>query len=368
MNSLYPRTGCSLLRSTLAKFARSSCRISPTYTTLILAVLFGTHSITAAAAKAPTDGSQSQPITVVFSRDQPGPHSSDSYAMCFGVTSVAGTQVVTPTACSAKQSVSEVRDGPLKSGKKLLVILTSGNCSSLYLYLQKQTISAADEYPVRGAAPTKAASANETFGIMTEERLTSSACYALYPDPLTSDTYTTVHIASKEAADKYSDIASKALPDIHTFYRFGVSTGVAVSSVQNRTYGYSQGSTATQFSPITLSDPRLVEPVLFLTYYPLHGGLDTEAHASWRDIGLVAGLSEKNPTSSFYVGISTEPVRNLQLIVGANASQVNVLDSSAFDAGPSASHSSPTTRAAYRFGAYIGIAFGFSNFLQQVFK
>jgi hypothetical protein len=188
-------------------------------------------------------------------------------------------------------------------------------------------------------------------------------------DPLTTDTYTTVHI-SKSAAGKETDVLSPpvALPPIHTFYRFGISTGVAVSSVQNKTFGYTQGSTSTKFSPETLSDPRLVEPVLFLTYYPLHGGLDAEAKARWSDLGLVGGLSEKNPISSFYLGLSTEPVRNIEIIAGVNATQVSELDPNAFDAGPSATHSSPTTRQAYRLGGFVGVAFNFSNFLQQVFK
>lgn len=184
-------------------------------------------------------------------------------------------------------------------------------------------------------------------------------CYAVYPGTIQGDSQLTVEVAG-------SYKSKIPLPAAHNFYKFGVSTGVVVSSVVNRSYGYAPGSTAAAPKYVNTGTTPIVEPVLFVTWYPKP--LDPEAKARWSDVGVIAGLSEKAPSTNFYLGLSSEPIRYVAIVAGANVAQVGRLDSSTEDPGQSASHITPGTVNRYRFGAFLGVTIGFSNFLQTAFK
>jgi hypothetical protein len=285
------------------------------------------------------------------------------YMLCWSTS----TEIPSESNCPVgSKSTWLEANSPLKAGKKVLGIIQvdrNDDCSKYSMTVTKIPVTPTDQNPVRGAQPPKGPtfSANLTSSAANSSNL--KYCYAVYPDPLTADNYTSVVVTSKAWTS-----TELPLPEIHTFYRFGISTGVAISSVKNHTYGYTPNSTSSKFSYTQSGSSRLLEPVLFLTYYPLNGGLDSEAKASWKDLGVAMGLSEKNPTTSFYLGVSTEPIRNIAFVVGANLSQGSILDVHSYDPGPAASHTTPPTRLSYRGGAFVAVNFNFSNFLQQVFK
>lgn len=337
---------------------------------------FGALLGTAAAAAGKQPGDNTQTITVPFSAE--GPSSEEAsrhiYVLCLMHDSAS---VDTLMASCPKPLTQLNTTAPLKAGKKLLVVIdvppkdknnVATQCSDYSLTLSKKPVTPTDQNPIRGSQPTKSPSSNGNVASLLSDLVALNItagekyCYAVYPDPLTSDNYTTVSVTPP--AGKGSGYP---LPDIHTFYRFGVSTGLGVSTINNKTFAYTAGSTAAKYQTTTAGGSRLVEPIVFLTYYPFHGGLDSESKPR-PDIGLVAGLSEKNPSSSYYLGISVEPIRYFALVVGANLYQETILDKNSFDPGPSSSHLTPSTRPSYHGGAFVAVNFNFSNFLQQVFK
>lgn len=280
------------------------------------------------------------------------------------------------------------KDDALKAGKTVVVVLYSvqkiaGRCGNWYVRLNKQSVTPTVRNPLwtgPSASPTapssKTASPSSDYkaNVQTSGFQTSDAydmCAAVYPDPLTADTYTTIDILNGNTADAtpYKD-ASTAIFPIHTFYRFAASQGFAISTVKTRTYGYNaQKNAAENYGVATTSNSALVEPLLFLTYYPWGGGLDPEAKAKlFKEPGIVFGLSEKNPTSSFYLGIAFEPINNISVIFGGNFTQVSRYDPSAYDPGATAQHLTPTTHNVYCGGAFVAVAYNFSTLFAQAFK
>ena len=310
-------------------------------------------------------------------------------------------------------------DGPaLPAGGKLYIVVTShdlnGDCSALDLGSQfvtnvslestKETV--VDENPLRGMQSTSATS-GPTSPLLTlsDYKITDNVpgkpyqtCITRYPGSLSADTYTVVNIsitnaddAKKESEQRQKKLdtgtgtvtkaapvnTSDALPELHTFYRFGFDQGVVYSGVRNKTFAYAPGTTSTVTSAdyVTSSSNVTIDPVVFAHWYffsnghlTLHG-IDPELRSPWPDVGVIFGLSEKNPTSSFYGGLSFEFVRNVSLVIGANHAQEQEIAAGVFDAGPGSSgQGKPPTVNTYKTRLFVGMSFGWSNFLQTAFK
>jgi hypothetical protein len=178
-----------------------------------------------------------------------------------------------------------------------------------------------------------------------------------------------------QPADQVVNVLDQNLPQVHTLYNFILSAGVVYSSLKNNSYGFSQtpttsGASSPQYQPIQTSSSTIIDPVLFLTWYPFK--LDDESQWQWRDLfrfpGLSIGLSLNTPASNFYGGVTIEPIRYVQLSGGVTYAKVTELaPQSTFNPTPSASNSAPATVTDFHWGYFFGVTFNFSNFIQSLF-
>jgi hypothetical protein len=130
-------------------------------------------------------------------------------------------------------------------------------------------------------------------------------------------------VANAGPTDTSVSLLNVSLPQVHSLYYFNIATGFAVSNVRNSTFTTVQqpnsGATPT-YLPQQLRGHRDVEPVIMLTtYLP---GLAIDAESPWKPKDLLPGLSfgfsMSNPSTSFYLGGSSEIWRNLQFTYGVN--------------------------------------------------
>lgn len=54
-----------------------------------------------------------------------------------------------------------------------------------------------------------------------------------------------------------------------------------------------------------------------------------------------------------HLGFYDEPIRNIALVVGLNATQENEFDSSSFDPGATAMQTAPPIRSVYKYGSFF---------------
>jgi len=332
---------------------------------------------------------------------------NQKYVFCYSPSStqvwtrVPKLEVSTPDTVSC---TAPLQDGApaIAAGKRVIIIVAwpmfdaSGkdepcpNASPSEVTLMTISIPPTDPYPVRGAPAVSATQANGNTKNFLEEyspnKLTAvpaaaatKACYLLMPGGLAADTLNTYNITMPQPPGwPASNTIVDNITKIHTYYRFGVSTAVVLNNIRTNTYAYTSGSTPASgttpanFKYDTTTSVRTVDPVLFLTWYPV--AVDTETKVKWNDpahydYGVVFGLSEKAPTTNYYLGLSVEPVRNIAIVVGASVISVARLTSGTYDPGPSAMHSAPSTTNVFKVGAFVGISFNFSNFLTStIFK
>lgn len=193
----------------------------------------------------------------------------------------------------------------------------------------------------------------------------SEEYFIVWPYKMTGGTTPIVSLSLRGTDEKATIAGSDwPLPAVPSRYSFGIMPGIVVSSVESKSYSYSPSSTTESFTPIEAGSTRIVDPVLFLSWYtkPIDPASESDLPQAW-----VFGVSFKSPTSSYYLAHSWEVIRNIALVVGVNAAKVSRLSSDVYDSGPSATHTSPPTREEFEFGGFVGITFNFSTFLQQSF-
>ena len=181
------------------------------------------------------------------------------------------------------------------------------------------------------------------------------------------------------------------LPQVHALSSFNLTTAVVYSSVRNRSFGFQQRSaTSTITSPPCATTPapsnapagtpptnydciqtganRIVDPVLFVTWYPIP--LDAESKFSFSDLahpGVSLGISLASPSSNYYLGLSHEIVRNVQLVEGFTvAKTTHLAPQTAFNSPPTASAAVPATVQRFDHGWYVGLSFNILGFIQSI--
>jgi hypothetical protein len=112
-----------------------------------------------------------------------------------------------------------------------------------------------------------------------------------------------------------------------------------------------------------------VDPVLFITWYPVPFDAERPFRPSdFLHVGANFGLSLASPTNNFYVGGSTEIRRNVQLVFGFNVAKISRLAvSSGTTITVSGAPPSPPTTQHFAKGAFIGLTFNISGFVQGLF-
>jgi len=180
-------------------------------------------------------------------------------------------------------------------------------------------------------------------------------------------------VTSGEPADQTITL-TYSIPQVHSKYYFNLSSGVVISSIRSGSYGWETLSVPSgsgpnaipgQYYPIQTGSNLVIDPVLFFTAYIWP--MDAERTHRWADLrpALTFGLSLSNPSSHFYLGGSSEIVRNVQFVYGLALAEVPRL---APGVGVSASNSSaPGTVQKFSTGVYGGLSFNISGFLQTLF-
>jgi hypothetical protein len=162
-------------------------------------------------------------------------------------------------------------------------------------------------------------------------------------------------------------LLSLPLPQIHQLYHFNVATGVAASTLRNPTFVRVQHSAAPDPTYVTLKDegPQSFAPVLLFTAYlkPLDAERRWSVEELWTP-GISVGFSLSSPATSFYLGLSSEVVRNVQVAYGVNFARVTKLGLTDF-VDPT-SNVAPATVQRFGHGYFIGVTFNI-DFIKGLF-
>jgi hypothetical protein len=160
-----------------------------------------------------------------------------------------------------------------------------------------------------------------------------------------------------------SSLPSITLPQSHSRFSFNVASGLLVTTLRTKTFGYAPtatSNTANSGNVVQTGSTLLIDPVASLTKYFV--AFDAEKKWSPKDLvpGLTVSFSLSAPTNNFYVGGSTEFARYLQLEMGYVAAR---LPQPATGSYVSTSSTTPPTNMVFHSGAYIGISFDISGLI-----
>jgi hypothetical protein len=170
-------------------------------------------------------------------------------------------------------------------------------------------------------------------------------------------------VTSGEPADQ-TVAQAYTLTQVHPKYYFNLSTGLVVSSIHSRTFGWETNAPGF-YSPIQTASNPIVDPALFLTvYWP---GLPMDAESPWSKKNTIPaptiGMSFTSPTSNFYIGLSSEVRRNIQIVFGASTAEPQRLSSTSVSA---TNTGTPPTSQKFTMGGFVGFSLNISGFIQTV--
>jgi hypothetical protein len=104
--------------------------------------------------------------------------------------------------------------------------------------------------------------------------------------------------------------------------------------------------------------------VILFTFYPVPFDAEKKQGSFWHDFkagsGISFGVSLSSPGNNFYLGVSSEIRRLVQLVYGLNAAKVTTLARSAF----APTTGSPVTVQTFSTGVFVGLTFNITGFIQ----
>lgn len=169
-------------------------------------------------------------------------------------------------------------------------------------------------------------------------------------------------VAPGQPADQIVSLLSLTLPQAHSLYYYNLSSGVVVGSVRNPSFVFRSSAPGSTTNVIQRIDGSLtIDPMLLFTFY-LHP-LDAESRWHKEDLipGISFGFSLASPGSIFYLGGSSEILRNVQLVYGFTAAKVAKLAPQ-----PATPGTSPATVQVFKKGTFIGVTYNISGFIQSL--
>jgi hypothetical protein len=179
-----------------------------------------------------------------------------------------------------------------------------------------------------------------------------------------------VGVTPGQGPDQTVNLLTLQLPQSHTRSTFNLAAGVVISSVTRPAFSVPSGLTGTNTTAaqVRTSNNPTIEPLLLLTVYPWP--IDAEQPCVplaclWQNApGLNVGFSLTSPTSSFYLGLSLELFRNIELVLGDNFQIVQRLPSPPVAISNAAT--TATTSSTFANGVSAGLTFNISGFIQGV--
>jgi hypothetical protein len=168
--------------------------------------------------------------------------------------------------------------------------------------------------------------------------------------PFTQTVQTTTLSPQIPSNAQVVNLQNLTLSQVHALYYYNLSSGVVVTFKKNPTfYQVASTSSPTGFTTTSSAGDYLFNPVLLFTFYipPM------DAERRWRphDLipGLTWGLSLSSPSTSFFVGGSSEIRRNVQFVAGANIAKITSL------APVPQTTSTPITQQNFEVGPFVGL-------------
>jgi len=167
-------------------------------------------------------------------------------------------------------------------------------------------------------------------------------------------------VANEQPSDQTLSLLNLQLPQVHSLSYYNLATGVVISTITSRSYG----PVGTGATVGTTSASPLIEPILMLTVY-VHK-LDAERPHELADLvpAPTFGLSLVSPGSNYYLGLASEIFRNVQVVGGVNFAKTTKLVGAT--SGMTSMLTAQTAQR-YHIGAYTGLTFNFSGFVQSLF-
>lgn len=177
-------------------------------------------------------------------------------------------------------------------------------------------------------------------------------------------------------------LLSTSYPQTHNPSYFNISSGIVFSTLRNPTWtrqetapgltcptGAPQPCVASPALYQTVQNPngaRTIDPVLFLVIYvkPFDG------ERKWRPSDLIPapslGMSLTSPSTDFFFGVSSEVIRNVQIVAGRHIGKINELSPTGVN--DPTSGTAPLTTQHFHPGWFVGATFNISNFIQTLFS
>jgi len=166
-------------------------------------------------------------------------------------------------------------------------------------------------------------------------------------------------------------LVSSVLPQVRTLYRFNLSAGMALSSLDEvkftkKTVTADSPDTADinegVFQTVKSGNTFQVQPLLAFTVYWMP--MDIQEPFSWTDLlpSPTIGFGLLSPLDNLYLGFSHEFVRNLQFVWGLHLGKVTHLLDDDADALELHSPDAPKTIQAFEAGFFGSLQFNFNFF------
>jgi hypothetical protein len=144
---------------------------------------------------------------------------------------------------------------------------------------------------------------------------------------------------------------------------YNLASGVIVSTIRTPSFAFSTALATNNGTPLQTGSTLLVDPVIFLGRYLKP--FDAESLERKGDIlastAVNLGFSLSSPTNNFYLGGSNELLRYVQFNYGFALARVPKLAADTFVLG---SATTPNTVQVFKKGAYFGLSFNISGFVQ----
>ena len=168
-------------------------------------------------------------------------------------------------------------------------------------------------------------------------------------------------VTTASPTDQVVTLINFQLPQTHTLSYYNLASGVLVTTIRTKSFGFSTSPSMNNGTPIQTGSNLIIDPVITLTRYIWP--FDAERKEHWGDWkpGISISFSLSSPTSNFYFGGSSEVLRYIQVEYGFALARVPHLATNVFT--PTSS-TTPNTVQSFAKGGYVGLSFNITGLIQ----
>lgn len=174
-----------------------------------------------------------------------------------------------------------------------------------------------------------------------------------------------VSTGQPQPSDQTVSAINYSFPQAHQLSYFTLTAGVALSSIQTRSFVNTSSASASSPSWTTVKNGPIIDPILALTAYIKPVDAERTWRLRWKDLtpGPTIAFSLSSPANNFYFGGSSALLnRNIQILYGLSIARVSVLE----PASQQASATTAATQSQIAKGGFIGLSFNILGFIQSL--